>query len=302
MKKYALFSGCMISLRFPQFESSTVKVLKRFDIELRPLRNWTCCPEPVSMRILNPKAWYAIAARNICLAEKEGLDMVTLCSGCNTTLFRANKDLKADPELRAEVNEYLKDVGKRFEGDISVKSVLRILYQDVGPEEIKKLVKTSLNGIKVAVHYGCHIFDELKEYDDVRNPKSLEALVKALGASVVDYPSETLCCAGYARSISEEVSLRIAAEKLNDLINADTDCLTLICPYCFLQFDLGQIDISRKFRRNLQIPVLYYPQLLGLAMGFGAQDMGLQFHRVKTDGLIEKLEGDKQRCQGRGET
>ncbi|MFQ6075156.1 MAG: CoB--CoM heterodisulfide reductase iron-sulfur subunit B family protein [Candidatus Bathyarchaeia archaeon] len=291
MKEYTLFSGCMTSSRFPQFESSTIKVLKRLDIMLRPLRNWTCCPEPVSMQMLNPKAWYAIAARNICLAEKEGVDMVTLCSGCNATLFRANKGLKADHELRAEVNGYLEAVGKKFEGKTAVKSILRILYQDVGPEEIKKHVKTPLHSIKVAVHYGCHIFDELKEYDDVKKPKSLKDLVKALGAKVVDYPSETLCCAGYARSISEEVSLRIAEEKLNDLINADADCLILICPYCFLQFDLGQISIARKFKRSLQIPVLYYPQLLGLTMGFGAQDMGLQFHRIKTDGLIEKLGG-----------
>lgn len=291
MKEYALFAGCMISSRFPQLESSTTKVLERFGIKPRPLRGWTCCPEPVSMQLLNLKAWYAIAARNICLAEEAGLDMLTLCNGCNKTLFRANEDLKADEELRAEVNRYLKDVGKKFEGKIAVKSILRILYQDVGAKEIKKHVKTPLHGIKVAVHYGCHIFDELKEYDDPKDPKSLKNLVKALGADVVAYPSEMLCCAGYARNINEELSLRIAEEKLNDLANVDTDCLILICPYCFLQFDLGQISIARKFKRSFQIPVLYYTQLLGLAMGFSAQDMGLQFHRVKTDGLVEKLEG-----------
>lgn len=291
MKEYALFVGCMISSRFPQFESSTTKTLEGFGIKLRPLRGWTCCPEPVSIQMLNLKAWYAIAARNICLAEEEGLDILTLCNGCNMTLFKANEDLKTNDVLRNEVNGYLKEVGKRFEGKIAVKSTLGVLYQDVGSKEIKKHVKNPLHGIKIAVHYGCHIFDELKEYDDGKNPKSLETLVEALGADVVSYQSEKLCCGGYARNINEEVSLRIAEEKLNDLININADCLILAgCPYCFLQFDLGQITIAQKFKKSFQIPVLYYSQLLGLAMGFSVQDMGLQFHRVKADGLVKKLE------------
>lgn len=291
MKEYALFVGCMISSRFPQFEAATIKAFKKFKINLRQMKDWTCCPEPISMQILSLKSWYAIAARNICLAENEGLDILTLCNGCNMTLFRANKDLRSDDRLRAEINEYLKTFGKEFKGKITVKSMLSVLYKDVGLKKIHELVQNPLYGIKAAVHYGCHIFDELKEYDNANDPTSLKNLVKALGANVCTYQSEMLCCGGYARNINEEVSLEIVEEKLNDLSRIKTDCLILAgCPYCFLQFDLNQIILEHNLKKRYRIPILYYTQLLGLAMGFSAEDMGLQYHRVKVDRLLKKLE------------
>ena len=290
MKEYALFVGCMISLRFPQFEAATIKVFKKFGINLRQMKDWTCCPEPISMQILSLKSWHAIAARNICLAEKEGLDILTLCNGCNMTLFSANNDLRLDDRLRTEINEYLKAFGKEFKGTIAVKSILSVLYQDVGTKKIQELVQNPLYEIKAAVHYGCHIFNELKEYDNAKDPKSLKNLVKALGANVCTYQSEMLCCGGYARNINEELSLKIVEEKLDDLSSVKTDCLILAgCPYCFLQFDLGQITLEHKLKKRYRIPILYYSQLLGLAMGFSAEEMGLQFHRVKVDGLLKKL-------------
>lgn len=292
MREYALFSGCLVYYRLPQFESAAIKVLERFKIKLKSLEDVSCCPEPLSMQVLNPKAWYTIAARNICLAEKEGLDLITLCNGCNATLFRVNEDLKTNDELRMKINEYLKKIGKKFEGTITVKSILRVLYEDVGLEEIKGHIKKNAQNaqnVKAAVHYGCHIFDEIKHYDNPKNPVSLKNLVKAVGANVVSYPSEMLCCAAFARYVNEELSLQLVEEKLNDLINVNADCLVVLCPYCFLQYELGQISASRKLNTKFQIPILYYPQLLGLAMGFTARDMGLQFHRVKTDELVEMI-------------
>jgi len=281
MKAYTLFPGCLISLRFPQFEVATIKVLKKLGVELKQLEDITCCPEPLSMQMLNLKSWYTIAARNICAAERVGNDLLTLCNGCNTTLFRVNKDLKINKELRDVVNKILKEVGKKFEGKIEVKSILRVLYEDIEPDLIRKHVESPLHGIKVAVHYGCHIFDELKEYDDIKNPKSLKHIITALGADVVSYKSETLCCAAFARSIDEDISIKAVDEKLSDLIDAGADCLVVICPYCFLQYDLGQIVMNRKLKKGFRIPVLYLTQLMGLAFGFTPYDMGLEFHKVK---------------------
>lgn len=242
------------------------------------------------MRILNLEAWYTIAARNICLAEERELDMLTICNGCNGTLFRVNEDLKMDSKLRMKINENLKEIGKKIKGIISVRSILRVLYEDVGLDKIKKNVKRPLNDIRVAVHYGCHIFDELKYYDDVKNPRSLKELVKVLGAEVISTPSEKLCCGSHiARCIGKNFSLELVKEKLNDLANVDADCLVVICPYCFSQYDLGQMTLHRKFKKEFQIPILYYPQLLGLAMGFDVRDMGLELHKVCIDKLIEKL-------------
>lgn len=289
MKEYILFPGCLISFRFPHFESSAIKVLNRLNMELRQLDDVTCCPEPISMRILNLEAWYSIAARNICLAEQKSLDVLTLCNGCNQTLHRVNEDLKRDERLRMEVNEKLKEIGRRFEGKITVKSMLRVLYQDLGPNKIMNCLRRDLEGIKVAIHYGCHIFDELEAYDDPKNPKSLKVLVKALGADVVSYPSETLCCGAFARDIDKEFSLETAEEKLEELVKFDVDCLVVICPTCFFQYEWSQIELAKKFERSFRVPILYFTQLLGLAMGFGSHDMGLEYHRVKANKLIDML-------------
>lgn len=281
MKKYALFSGCMISLRLPHLEASAVKVLERLGVKLTLLKNVTCCPEPNSMKILNPKAWYVIAARNVCLSEQLGLNLLTLCSGCNATLSAVNEILKVNSELRDEVNSILREIGMEFEGRIEVKSVLRVLSEDVGPNEVRKYVKNPLHGMRVAVHYGCHSFEEIGKFDNPKNPKSLKNLVEALGATVVSYPSETMCCGGvFSRHLSEELSTNIIKEKIIDLIGANVDCLVVICPYCFLQFDLGQIALVKNLRK---IPILYLTQLIGLAMGYSAYEMGLQFHKIKID-------------------
>lgn len=287
--EYALFPGCLISLRFSQFESSTINVLKKLGIKLKLLENVTCCPEPISMQTLNMLAWYTIAARNICLAEQMGYDIITICNGCNATLFRVNEDLKMNSKLRMKVNKNLHEVGKKFEGRIAVKSILRVLYEDVGLDRIKGKVKNPLANINVAVHYGCHIFDEVQNFDNATNPKSLINLVKVLGAKVVSYPSEMLCCGSHiAGYIEEDLSPRLVMEKLSDLASVNADCLTVICPYCFLQYDLGQMILKRKLK--FQIPILYYSQLMGLAMGFTAREMGLDLHKVKTHRLTEKLE------------
>lgn len=289
IKKYAFFPGCTIPARFPQFEASSLKVLEALGISLERMSGFTCCPEPLSMQMLNKDMWYSVAARNISLAESKGLDILTLCNGCNETLFEANKDLKADERLRRNINRNLKEIGKSFKGKIAVKSILRVLYEDIGADEIGKHVKVSLKGAKIAVHYGCHIFPELEDFDDAKDPRSLKELVSALGAEVVSYPSEMTCCAAFARPINEDVSLEFAEIKLRDLANVGAECLVVMCPYCFLQFDLGQIMISRKWNKNYKIPVVYCSQLIGLAMGFSTREMGLDFHMVKIDDFAKKI-------------
>lgn len=279
----------MIPARFPQFEASALKVLKALDIVLEKISGWTCCPEPLSMQTLNRNMWYSVAARNISLAESEGLDILTICNGCNETLFEANKKLKADETLRRSVNRNLREIGRSFEGKIAVKSVLRILYEDIGEEEIKRHVKIPLRGAKVGVHYGCHIFPELQEFDDIKDPHSLKDLVRALGAEVVSYNSEIVCCAAFARPINEDFSLEFVEKKLEDLTNAGAECLVVMCPYCFLQLDLGQAMISRKSKRNYKIPIVYYTQLLGLAMGFSPREMGFHYHLNKVDNFAERI-------------
>jgi heterodisulfide reductase subunit B len=279
----------MIPARFPQFEASTLKVLDALNVSLDRMSGCTCCPEPLSMQTLNKDMWYSVAARNISIAESKGLDILTVCNGCNETLFEANKDLKADRKLRLRINQNLKEIGKSFEGNVAVKSFLRVLYEDIGLDAVKKHVKVPLNDAKIAVHYGCHIFPELEDFDDAQDPHSLKDLVRALGANAVSYSGEMTCCAAFARPINEDVSLEFTEKKLRDIASVGAECLVVMCPYCFLQFDLGQVMISRKWNKTYNIPVVYCSQLVGLAMGFSPHEMGLHLHMVKVDDFAKKI-------------
>jgi len=286
MNKFALFTGCLIASKLPQLEASAVAVLKKLKVESELADGFACCPDPFSMKILNREAWYALAARNLCVAEQNKLDVLTLCNGCNLTLSKVNNDLTADAELRTRVNITLKRVGKQFEGRIEVKSILRTLFEDVGSDEIEKLVQNPLTKVRAALHYGCHIFEELKKFDDAKSPQSLTRLVEATGATVVPYSKQTLCCGSLAQFCNDDVYLKIVEEKLLSVTRSGANCMIVICPYCFLQYDLGQALIEKRFRKSFRIPVLYYPQLLALAIGLPLRDVGLHYHHIVPDGRL----------------
>ena len=289
MRRYALFTGCLIYQRVPHIEAVSVEVLKRLGVEFKRLDGFTCCPEPTTMRVLNKDAWYALAARNLAVAEEAGLDILTLCNGCNDTLFRVAEDLKADGSLRDKVNKVLAVVGRRFEGGVEVRSLLRVLHEDVGADAVKQAVERPMKGVKVAVHHGCHIYDELSHYDDVKRPRVFKDLLRALGCEVVDYPSEGLCCGAFIRPADEELSLSMVKEKIEQVKELGADCLAVICPTCLIQFDAGQVMASRKLGVTLDVPVFYLTQLIGLAMGMGLDEVGAKYHTIKPSRLAEKL-------------
>ncbi len=286
---YSLFLGCFIPARLPHIESITLKVLNILGVQTTNLENASCCPDPVSSTFANRFAWHALAARNLSLAEFEKRDLLTFCSGCNLTLSSVNKELKENIELRNSVNDSLSSIDRNYSGDINVRSILWLLYSKIGVSEIKKHVKRPLKNLRVGIHLGCHIREDLEEYDDPSNPQSMKELVSAIGAENVSYKSESLCCASFARFIHESKSLSQVDEKLFDMQNAQIDCLVTICPTCFLQYDVGQLEVNIKLKKNYNIPVLYYSQLLGLAMGLTPQEVGLNFHRIKAKRVIEKL-------------
>jgi len=274
MRGYALFTGCLIYSRLPHLEAVSMKVLHKLGLRVERLEGFTCCPEPTAMRVLSRRAWYALAARNLAVAEEAGLDVLTLCSGCNATLFRVNEDLKA--------------VGRSYGGGVEVRSVLRAIYEGVGVEALRRAAVRELKGVKVALHHGCHIYDELSHFDDVAEPKSFKAVVSALGCEVVDYPSEGLCCAAFIRPVDERLSLAFVKEKVEGAAKAGADCVAVICPACLIQLDVGQAAASRRLGLRLEVPVLYLTQLIGLSMGMSLDEVGFKHHSVR-GGLAERL-------------
>ena len=289
--RYAFFRGCMIPIKLPYLESISRRVLGDLGIELVDVDEFTCCPDPIIFGGVDRLTWLSIAARNICLAEERGLDIITLCNGCSQTLRTANETLKSDIELKDEVNKILSGIGHTFLGKIKVKHFLQVLTEDVGIEEIEEKVKSPLRGLRVATHTGCHLTNpaEVMRFDDPEDPTVLERLVAPLGAEAVDYDLKTLCCGvSYTLMGNRKTSNALLRDKLMSINRVGAQCIVTGCPFCFQQFDLGQLLSAKEYNLRFKVPVLFYTQLLGLAMGYDLKEVGYTYHKIH-DGSFEKM-------------
>ncbi len=282
--RYAFFKGCFIPLRMPHVEVVAREIMPRLGVELVDVPGFTCCPEPVGFSLHEKLTWTTIAARNICVAEEQGLDIVTLCNGCYYTLKHAYDELK-DGEMRRRVNEVLAETGHEYRGTSEVKHFIQVLSGDVGVDRIKAEVKHPLNGLKVATHRGCHFS---RRYGLEEN--LLDEMVSALGATSVEYEHKNLCCGwtlgGYGQP---EEGYKWLKDRLESMRRAGADCIAVICPQCMNQFDTGQLTAARKVDIPFKVPVLFYLQLLGLTMGYSLEEMQYGQHRVKDPGFEEKV-------------
>lgn len=289
--KYSLFLGCTVPARARNYELSTRRVAEMFGIELVDVEGFVCCGFPI--KSVHYESFLLTAAKNLILSEEMGLDICSLCSACTSMLTEVNKKLGKDNQLREKVLKKLGIKKKyRFSNAIRVKHFARVLYEDVGIENIKTSLHKELSEIKIAAHYGCHylkpsnIYDD---FDDPEHPKSLDELIKATGAVTVDYDNKNLCCGAGTLAFDDNISLSMAHKKLSSVKDAGADAISLICPFCSVMYDNNQPSIEEKFGSNYKIPVLYYPQLLGLALGMNKKELGFNMNRVKVTPLLEKL-------------
>ncbi len=290
--EYALFLGCYIPTRVPSMEKSYRMVLDALGIRLVDMNGASCCPDPMVVKGIDYKSWLVLAARNLCLAEEMGLDILTFCNGCFETLKSANTMLKENRELREDVNGVLGKVGREFKGKIEVRHAVEVLNER--KEELKGLVEKPLTDIAVAVHYGCHLLrpSTILNVDNPLNPTILDRIVEeVVGAKSVNYRRKMWCCGAGARMGDPELSLRVLREKLVGISKSGADCIALVCPFCHVQFDTGQILIRREFKEDYRIPVLSLPQLVGLAMNLEPKQLAFDLHKVSVAPLLEKIGG-----------
>ncbi|KAF5412363.1 MAG: CoB--CoM heterodisulfide reductase subunit B [Candidatus Methanocomedens sp.] len=294
MTKLSFFLGCIAPNRYPGIEISTKKVMEKLDVELEDLEGASCCPAPGVFRSFDKTTWLSMASRNITLSEEMGDDLLTVCNGCFGSLTDANLLLKKDAALKEDVNKILSEVGHEFKGTQDVRHIVEYLFQEVGVEKIKQAV-TSPVDLKVAVHYGCHLVKPSKErhLGSAENPTFFDELVEATGATSVDYEDKMACCGagGGARTAVLETTLHMATNKLDHMVTAGVDCVVNACPFCHLQLDVGQTEIKKTFGKEYGMPVLHYSQLLGLAMGFTPEELGIDLNFVENSKFIERIRG-----------
>jgi heterodisulfide reductase subunit B len=287
--KYLLFLGCSIPYRVSAYESSTRKVAEKLGLQLVEMPDYNCCGLPLDP--VDHDLMLTLAARNLCIAEKQGLNMMTLCPGCAGTLRKVNKMLKEDKKMREKVNGYLKQIGLEFKGTVEVKHLMQVLAEDVGFEKIKNAVQRPLTKLSVAEHNGCHVLRPTKYigFDDPENPVMLKRLIEATGAKCLDYMDETECCGAPIVGVNDQIPLQLTREKLSHIKEAGAQMLITVCPFCHMMFDTNQMRIERLFNETYGIPVLHYSQLLGLAMGFTPDELALKELRVDASKLVGAL-------------
>lgn len=281
MAKYALFLGCIAPLRYPGIESATRAVLQNLDVDFEDLEGASCCPAPGVIKSFDRETWIALGARNLALAEEKGADIITICNGCYGSLFEAAVELNGNPQKLEEANKILASINRKYNGTTKVRHFAELLYREVGIDKISASVKHKQNNLRAAVHYGCHFLkpSKMKKIDDPEHPKMLDELVEATGAQSVWYKDKQMCCGagGGLRARTKEVALKMTAEKIENIKNAGCNCIVNICPFCHLQFDIGQGELGKG---KEGIPIIHLSQLLAIAFGLPSDKLGLSAHAV----------------------
>jgi CoB--CoM heterodisulfide reductase subunit B len=291
MSNYALFLGCTIPARFPFMEKSIRMVLSELGVRTKDLAGTTCCPTKSIARVIGSDQWYVTAARNLALAEAAGLDILTPCNGCLSSLKAVVTDLNMNLQLRKSVNKELARLGLEYTGVITVKHLVQVLFDEVSAAEIKKRVVRPLTGMKIAVHYGCHMVrpSSAIHFDDPNRPTKFDQLVAAIGAESINYTTKMMCCGNDLNTADEpDVAIAMSREKLLETQKI-ADAMTMTCPACFSQYDSKQY-LMQKSGEHIDMPIVYLTELLGLAFGYSSQEMGMNMHRVDTEQFLKKWE------------
>jgi heterodisulfide reductase subunit B len=289
--KYGLFLGCTLPSRAHNYEASARLVANKFGIEFVDLPDLNCCGLPLKSGHFD--TYLTIAANNLAIAEAQGLDLVVFCNGCYGALSEANDHLQHNSKDRDKVNEWLEPLGKKYNNGVEIHHFSRVLYEKVGIEKIKEATIKDFKGVRIAPHYGCHYLrpgDVGEKGEDPKKPNSLDDLIEATGATSISYQDKLQCCASPVLGASEQIAVRIGKSKLDHIKEAGADAMVIHCPLCSIMYDEYQPTLEEMFEVEYNLPVLYFSQLLGLALGFEPKELGLKKNKVKANAFLEKLE------------
>ena len=290
--KVAYWPGCVSRGFTPELHGSMAKVAPLLDIELVELDR-ACCTGAGVIAEHNQELADTLNARTFALAQRvDGAElMMNICSTCQGAQSECQERLDANADYRAHVNETLSAEGLTYEQGITNKNFLWLLVEEIGLEELRSRVRRPLTDLKVGPFYGCYIVRPVDRLgiDSVEQPRDtyLAQVIEALGGTVIEYAGSHKCCGFPIITMNKEASLKQAGRHLGDAVDADADCLVTPCPLFHLNLDLQQPLAERTVGRDLNMPVLHLPQLVGLALGLEPKELGFQRHVVKPSSVID---------------
>lgn len=274
MKTYAYFPGCSLERMARSYHVSTLEAAHKLGLEFKEVEDWNCCGATAYFHVDELLA-YTLCARNLALAEREGADLVAPCSGCFKNMYFTNAHLKKEPELTEHVNAALEADGLTFSGTTKVRHLLSVFVDDVGLAEIKARVTHPLTGLRVAPYYGCQVLRPQKNGEDIEQPYFFEDLLSAIGATPAAYPTRLRCCGGSLIVTNRKAALAMVRDLLQSAVDQQAQVIATVCPLCQINLECYQRHVNRLFRTRFSVPVLYFTQLMGLALGVPARRLGV---------------------------
>ncbi|MGC8793971.1 MAG: CoB--CoM heterodisulfide reductase iron-sulfur subunit B family protein [Bryobacteraceae bacterium] len=272
---YLYYPGCSLEGAGRQYDESLRAVFRALGIGLQELEDWNCCGATIYMSV-DETTSLAISARNLALASQDGgRDLVAPCSACYTVLLKTNRYLRESPELREKVDALLAKAGLRYGLDVRVRHPLDVLVNDVGIERIASAATRRLDGLRVAPYYGCQIVRPERGFDHFEFPQTMDRLFQALGAEPVYFPVKTRCCGGMLMTTFREVGLELVRELLSCAAENGAACILTTCPMCHVNLEAYQDQVNKTFGTSYRIPVVFFTQLLGLALGCDEKSLGM---------------------------
>ncbi|MGO9959656.1 MAG: CoB--CoM heterodisulfide reductase iron-sulfur subunit B family protein [Solirubrobacteraceae bacterium] len=288
--KVAYWPGCVSRGFTPEVHGSMAKVAPLLDLELIELDRAACCGAGVIAEH-NQELADTLNARTFALAQKtDGELMMNICSTCQGAQSECQQRLDANTDYRRQINENLADEGLSYTKGLTNKNLLWLLVEEIGLDTLQSKVRRPLTDLKVGPFYGCYIVRPVERLGIERErprDRYLHMVIEALGGTVIDYAGVYKCCGFPIITMNKQASLTMAGRHLGDALDAHADCLVVPCPLCHLNLDLQQPLAAKVAGRELGLPILHLPQLVGLALGLDPKELGMSKHVVRPTSVID---------------
>ena len=276
MKQYAYYPGCSLESLAKDYASSAKEVANYLGLELKELQDWNCCGATAYFPVDELLA-YTLVARNLAIAEQTGLtDFVAPCSACFKNAYYTNSYLKKDPDLADHINFALEEDNLHLNGTMKIRHLIEVIIEDVGLDEVKKRTTNPLTGLRVAPYYGCQLLRPRKDHENVETPQFFEELLSAIGADPIEYSSKTRCCGGSLIITNRKAALDMVHMLLQEAVDQKARVIATTCPMCNVNLAVYQNQVNQAFGTHFSIPVMYFTQLMDLALGLNAEHMKIE--------------------------
>jgi len=284
-KEYVYYAGCSQEGTAQEYDTSLRVVLKTLGVSLVEPEDWSCCGSTPAHTVDHVFA-AALGARNLAIVERMGRsEVITPCPSCLTVLKKSHIRMVADESFKKQVNSLLDEP---YNGSVNTKSVLQILYEDIGLKRLGEKVTHALPDMKVAPYYGCILNrpPEIAQFDDPENPVAMDKVLSAVGITVCDYAFKVECCGAAFGVAKREMVNKLTYKVLSMAIDAGANCIAVACPLCQQNLDLRQEQVNSTMGSSFAIPVLYFTQIIGLTYGFSPKELGLDKLIVNPEPVI----------------